>query len=260
MITDTNVYLSTWPTRRLRPEDPTQLAEKLRAAGVTQAWAGTFDGLLHKDLTRANSRLHEACVRHGGGTLVPFGCINPTLPDWEADIPRCRTQFGMPGIRLHPNYHGYPLDDPRFARLLDLAGEHNLIVQIALRMEDERTQHALLRVPDVDPTPLWKLLADRPRLQVVLLNALMTLKGTALDEAARLPNVYVEIATLEGIGGIEKLIRTFPFERVLFGSYCPFFILESALLKLQESELGEAIRTGITRTNAERLLAAKSKP
>ena len=35
MITDTNVYLSTWPTRRLRPEDPTQLAEKLRAAGVT---------------------------------------------------------------------------------------------------------------------------------------------------------------------------------------------------------------------------------
>jgi hypothetical protein len=105
---------------------------------------------------------------------------------------------------------------------------------------------------------LWKLLAERPRLQVVLLNALMTLKGTALDEAARLQNVWVEIAMLEGIGGIEKLIKVFPFERVLFGSYCPFFILESALLKLQESELGEAIRTAITRANAERLLAAST--
>lgn len=256
MTIDTNAYLSRWPCRRLPLDEPDTLAERLATLGIEQAWVGCFDALLYRDVAGVNLRLAEDCETHGDGLFVPFGCVNPTLPDWREDLRRCDEEHGMPGIRLHPDYHGYELGDPLFAELLDLAVERDLIVQIALKMEDERTQHPLLRVPALDPTPLPELLRTRPGARVILLNALRDLRGTSLDAIAELPNVFVEISMLEGVGGVERLIGSFPYERVLFGTYAPFFYPESVLGKLRESEPGAVIEEAIRRGNAAKLMVA----
>ena len=60
---DTNVYLGHWPFRRHGFEETTKLAAKLRAAGITEAWAGSFEGLLHKDMAGVNARLAAECAR-----------------------------------------------------------------------------------------------------------------------------------------------------------------------------------------------------
>lgn len=256
MTIDTNAYLSRWPCRRLPLDEPDALVEKLTSLGIEQAWVGSLDALLHRDVAAVNLRLARDCAQHGGGMLVPFGCVNPMLPDWREDLRRCDEEHGMPGIRLHPDYHGYPLGGPLFAEILDLAGERDLIVQVALKMEDERTQHPLLRVPMVDTSPLPELLRTRSDVRVVLLNALKDLRGASLDALAELPNVFVEIAMLEGVGGIERLMTSFPFERVLFGTYAPFFYPESALGKLRESEPGSEIERAIRQGNAMKLRRA----
>ncbi len=237
----------------MRGDDTSVLVAMLRDQRVTQAWAGSFDGLLHKDIASVNGRLADQCRRHGRGLLVPFGSINPKLPDWEENLRRCAEEHRMPGLRLHPNYHGYKLDDPDFVRLLRLAAERHLIVQLVLVMEDERMMHPLLRVEPVETAPLADLVKQTPGLRLVLLNALRTLRGQPLLDLIAAGEVYVEISMLEGVGGVAMLLGQLPAHRVLFGSHAPLFYFESALLKLKESTLSEQQLRAIRSKNARAL-------
>jgi predicted TIM-barrel fold metal-dependent hydrolase len=253
-LIDVNVTLGRWPFRRLPLDETPALVAKLRQHGVTQSWAGTFDGLLHKDLAAANARLAAECRKHGRGLLVPFGSVNPTLPDWEEDLRRCAEVHGMPGIRLHPNYHGYTLDNPAFAKLLSLAAERRLLVQLVADMEDERMQHRLARVPRLDAKPLPGLLKPLPGLRLVLLNWSRSVNAGMAKPLAH-AGVSFDIATLESVGGVANLIQQISAERVLFGSHSPFFYFESSLLKLKESALPVEQSLAVRTSNARRLLA-----
>ncbi len=254
-LIDVNVSIGPWPARRLPYEEPARLVATLRSRGVTQAWTGSLEGVLQKDLAAVNARLTAACERNGHGVLIPFGSVNPHAPDWQANLQRCHEGHHMRGIRLHPNYHGYQLDDPAFVRLLKMAAERGLIVQIALTMEDERMMHPLLRVKPVDATPLTDLVRQTAGLKLVLLNAQPTLTGAALRNLLLAGNVNTDIAMLEGVGGIARTLAELPNDRVLFSSHSPLFYFEAAELKLRESALSPAQLAAVTHRNAQRLFA-----
>jgi predicted TIM-barrel fold metal-dependent hydrolase len=254
VIIDVNVHLSRWPFRRLPCDEISRMLERMDRWNVSSAWAGCFDGLFHRDLSGVNLRLTEACGAFGHGRLLPFGCINPQFPDWQEDLRRCHEDLKMPGIRLYPNYHGYTLDAPVFARLLAAAAERELIVQLAVRMDDDRVRHPLLSVDDVDVAPLAKVVEQSKGTRLVLVNGLRTLRRDALVELAAAGDVYFEISMLEGIGGIAHLLRSLPGERLLFGSHLPLFNLESAVFKVHESSLDPQQRAALLHENATRLL------
>jgi predicted TIM-barrel fold metal-dependent hydrolase len=254
-LVDVNVWLDRWPGRRVPLDETAKLVSALRKRGVTRAWAGSFASLLHKDQGGVNARLAAECRCHGKDVLLPFGSINPLLSGWEEEMRRCGEDYKMPGIRLAPNYHGYKLSDPVFAQLLDVAVRRGLVVQIAVMMEDERMQHPLMKAAHVDVAPLTDLLKERPSVKVVLLN---WARGVSLNYAAKLAKagqVWFEIATVEGVGGVDNLLAVVPEARVLFGSYAPLFYFESAALKLKESPLAPAQLAAVRSGNARKILA-----
>ena len=106
-----------------------------------------------------------------------------------------------------------------------------------------------------DVGELAALVRATPGLRLELLTALKVLRGKPLVDLLGAGAVCVEIAMLEGVGGVGNLLAQAPPGRVLFGSHAPLFCLESALLKLKESPIaGDQLRA-VRHDNARRLLA-----
>lgn len=252
-IIDVNVWLSRWPTRRLPYDETPELVARLRELKVAQAWVGSFDMLLHRDIAGVNERLAADC-KTAADLLIPCGAINPMLPDWEDDIRRCVEQHGMRIVRVTPGYHGYDLSDARFRRLLELAGERKLVVQVVVRMEDERTQWTLLKAKDVEVKPLEKLLEEFPGVKVQVLNGLHAAGVQQWIQRGVPENVSFDIGTLEGAAGIGRVLKHLPPGQLCFGSHFPLFVWEAAELKLRETELSQPVREMIAGGNARGLV------
>jgi predicted TIM-barrel fold metal-dependent hydrolase len=251
-VIDTNVSLFRWPFRRLPLEETDTLALKLRSLGITQAWAGSFEGLLQRDLSETNRRLAEECQRHQ--LFVPIGSINLSLPGWEHDLKTCIERHKMPGVRLYPACHGYALDEARFAKLLKLASPSGCLVQIAAALEDARTQHEKLLLPDVGLAPLPEVLSRFPRAKVQILN--YRPQPAMMEKLSAVPNLCFDVARVEGTDGVPRLVEQVSKERVLFGSHAPFLIPEAALIRVHESsQLDEASLRAVYSENAKKLLA-----
>ena len=261
-IIDTNVHLFQWPFRPLKYGRTELLLAKLRKHRIAAAWCGSFEAVLHKQLDAVNFRLAEECQAHGGGRLIPIGSVNPAWPGWEADLEQCHEQFRMPGVRLYPMYHGYALDEPQFARLLAEAARRKMLVQIVLRLEDERVHHRAVTVENVDVSPLVGLLGNLPEAKVQLIDSAGPLLGKSVAALVKQTAVAFDIAATEGNGGVGRLVEgtnysyqgAIPAERLLFGSHAPYFPCESALLKLFESPLSLEQLHLIMHSNARRLL------
>src|SRR5688572_19718689 len=66
-IIDTNVNLFSWPFRALKYGDTRRLVAKLKRHRIIEAWAGSFEALLAKDMSGVNARLAAECREHAPG-------------------------------------------------------------------------------------------------------------------------------------------------------------------------------------------------
>ncbi len=244
---DTNVSLLRWPFRRLPLDETEKLVVKLRQLSIGRAWAGSFEGVLHRDLAGVNARLAAECSSYP--ELIPVGTVNVNLPGWEDDLEQCISRHRMPAVRLYPNYHGYELADPRLGDLLRRVSKAGRLVQIAVALEDTRTQHPLVRVDDVNTAPLASWLRKVPDVRVQLLGH--RLRGKVLEQLAPIEQVLLDTSRVDGTDSIARLVETVGADRVMYGSHAPFLIPEAALIRVYESRLEDPALLAVMKTTAE---------
>lgn len=261
-IIDTNVNLFDWPFRALKYRGTKALVAKLKNHRIVEAWAGSFEALLSKDMNGVNTRLAAECREHGPGFLVPFGSVNLAWPDWEEDVRRCHEVHKMSGLRIYPGYQPFDLDHPGMERLVKMTWERGLILQVVFGMEDSRVYHPIINVGPVTFGPLLEAIESTPNAKVQLLHFAGPTSGYALSQFMTKPNSFMDISHLEGNGAVGRMIGTItglpsarvPAERIVFGSHAPYFPVETALLKLIESPLDAPQLYAIMQGNARRFL------
>src|SRR5947209_8472495 len=190
-IIDTNVNLFEWPFRTLKYRQTKSLVAKLKNHRIIEAWAGSFEALLSKDMNGVNTRLAAECREHGLGFLIPFGSVNLAWPDWEEDVRRCHEVHKMPGIRIYPGYQPFDLDHPAMEILVKMTSERGLVLQVVFGMEDPRVHHPIINVWPVTFGPLLKTVNGTPNAKVELLHFSGSSQGEELSQFMAKPNTVM---------------------------------------------------------------------
>jgi predicted TIM-barrel fold metal-dependent hydrolase len=253
MNIDAAAYLGAWPFRANVEGTPARLLAMMKDTGVEQALVSPLPALFHLDPTPANEALLRQVRGRRGLWAVPV--INPRLADAAAQVASLAGSEQVRGVRLAPKLQGYPPEQAR--AVVEMAAAHGLTAVIQLRMQDERSHPVAFQVPPVPLAEAAALAARVPEARLVVAAA-RTGEIENREMAARLrdlPNLWVDISHLDGLGCIRRAGAAVGAHRLLFATSWPFFYARSALLKTNDAELPPQDLAAIMGGNAVRAFA-----
>ena len=205
--------------------------------------------------------------RSGKNGLIYLGGMHPDTPDLPAEM-KAAAGLGLKGIKIHPVYQRTDIDDIRFLRLLDAAGENGLFVVMHAGLDvgfPGQTQADCGKIAralrQVGPVPLvlahmggWKQWEDA--------EALAAFENTYIDTAFSLGRIHPSVTgyykeedlPLLDEAGFARIVRAFGADRVLFGTDSPWVDRTAAVADFMRLPLTKEEKGSILYKNARRLL------
>lgn len=202
--------------------------------------------------------------KHG---LIHFGAIHPDTPDALSELEHI-AQAGLKGVKIHPVYQGVDIDDPRYLRILDKAGQLGLIVLMhagedigfpgVVRCSPEMTARALRQAGPVKVICAhmggwhnWNEVVDYLGPTSVMLDTAFTLgEITPLEEGDYTKEERLMLAGEPFV----QLIKAFGSERILFGSDSPWADQATYIEQFCALDLTQEEKRNILGENARKLL------
>ena len=244
------------------------LGQLSRNSGLTPVTDGTLTGTLAMNrqwgvdkavlLPVATSpdvaAVNRFALSAAGEEIIPFAAVHPDTPEPEALLESLAEQ-GFKGVKLHPQYQGADIDDPRFVRIVRCAAKLSLPVIFHAGYDPglpppwRAAPEAICRLLDqVEDLPGLKLIAAH-------LGSLDMYDEVEEKLAGR--NLWFDTAMLHGRISPEQLRRVIDkhgWQRILMGSDCPWQSGADAVADVKALGLPPEQEQGILGGNAARLL------
>jgi len=240
MIYDADTWIGHWPFRPLPQRSAAGLLKQMDGHGIDKALVGSLHGLFYKDAHEANRELAGELRRHRD-RLFPCAVLNPTYPGWRQDLKQCREEFGMPVLRLVPDYHDYSLKDKAALEIIEAAHDLKMTVALFGRIVDSRGRHRIDPGRPMAEAEVASLLGKFPKASFLTLNFYNPPGRRRWDQ----PRCFFDTAYFIGGGGsrMKGIIETLGHDRVVFGSTMlmryprpPLLALELCDLKKRDRE------------------------
>lgn len=213
----------------------------------------------------AAAAMNSAGPRTG---IFSFGCMHPDYANWHGELARIK-ELGLRGVKLHPVYQGVDLDDARYLRILERAGELGLVVIThagldvgfpgVVRCSPEMACRALRQVGPVKLVLAhmggWRswdqVLELLPGTSAMIDTSFSVGRMTPLDDGYYQDDGDLDL--LDGPGFL-ALVRAFGAQRVLFGSDSPWSSQRESRAWIEAQPLREEEKAAILGENAKKLL------
>ena len=183
--------------------------------------------------------------------LIPFGTVHPDAEDAVAELERIRAA-GFKGIKLHPDYQGFMVDDARVFPIYEACRALGLIVVLHTGL-DAISPELIHAIPDASARVVRRF----PGLRLVLAHLGGYMQWDEVERHLVGAPVYFDTAFTAGEISDEqalRIIRAHGADKVLFASDCPWHAPTEELAMLNRLPLTDGERAAILHGNAERLL------
>jgi hypothetical protein len=182
--------------------------------------------------------------------VIPFGTIHPDLSIEEnrAHLERA----GVPGVKLHPAFQRFRLDDPRLRALLDaLSPDYVFIAHVGATATDDGA--------GATPRMLRQLSDDLPALRIVACHFGGYHRLTDAEEQLVGSRVHLDTSWPPSLGELDpthvrELVRRHGADRVVFASDWPTASVAAELTALRSLGLDDDEVRMISGENAAELL------
>lgn len=187
-----------------------------------------------------NRFIHSECEKHS--EFIGLGTMHPDYKDFEKEIDFLKSA-GMKGIKLHPDFQKFAVDDEKLWGLYDYLSENNMFV--LTHSGDSRYNFS-------NPFRVARMAKMFPKLIFIAAHFGGWSEWEAAKEELNLPNVYFDTSSTLGFGAAETALKTldkFDKTHFFFGTDFPMWDHEKELKRFLALGLSDKLNEDILYNN-----------